>query len=329
MVPDSAEATLSGEPAALLRAASQLGKFWDRNVSHEVSESGIHVRAVGKSAHGARPSAGDNAVARLARALCTLDLAEEAIWAQWAVETVDTTGAALGIARTDDVAGPLTCNLGIMEYTERNTVRLTYNIRYPVTWNIADLLETHRPVREAQGWEMAEHHDQAPLYVPLDKEPVSTLLRVYQEETGDTTTKPASPAAAPTRARHAQHRGLRCGAFPAARTAPPTSRTSGSPSRRSSRRQRSTRTRFTSLQSDEVMLRRNRSHGAATTGSKNSEERYAGQSSKAYSMSRDIGHTGTGSFCRVGSKAMCFSGVRRDAILGNGGHESEATQCHL
>ncbi|HLJ57096.1 MAG TPA: dipeptidase PepV [Chthonomonadaceae bacterium] len=192
MVPDSAEATIVGAPAALLRAAAELSKFWDRNVSHEVTEAGIHVRAGGKSAHGARPSNGDNAVSRLARALATLDLAEKDAWLRWVIDTVDTAGAGLGIARADDVAGPLTSNLGIMETTERGTVRLTYNIRYPVTWNIADLLETHRPVREAKGWELAEHTDQPPLYVPLDKEPVATLLRVYQEETGDTTSKPGT-----------------------------------------------------------------------------------------------------------------------------------------
>ena len=192
MVPDFAEATLTGAPAALVNAAAQLSKFWDKNVSHEVSEAGIHVRAGGKSAHGARPAGGDNAVARLARALATLDLPENEIWLKWAAETVDTTGAALGIAAEDDVAGALTCNLGILEYTDRNTVRLTYNIRYPVQWSIGELLEAHRPIREARGWELAEHFDQPPLYVPLDREPVATLLRVYQEETGDTTSKPGT-----------------------------------------------------------------------------------------------------------------------------------------
>jgi succinyl-diaminopimelate desuccinylase len=192
MVPDYAEATLTGSPGALVQAAAELSKYWDRNVSHEVVEAGIVVRAGGKSAHGARPNLGDNAVARLAKALATLDLPETDTWLDWAAETVDTTGAALGIAREDEVAGPLTSNLGILETTAHGTVRLTYNIRYPVRWNIDGLLEAHRPVREAQGWELAEHHDQPPLFVPLDMEPVATLLRVYQEETGDTLSKPGT-----------------------------------------------------------------------------------------------------------------------------------------
>ncbi|HZP84729.1 MAG TPA: dipeptidase PepV [Chthonomonadaceae bacterium] len=192
MVPDSAEALLVGTPEALLGAVAALQKGWDQNVSFEVTEEGVIVRAVGKSAHGSHPTAGDNAVARLARALATLDLPEKGVWLDFVAETVDPTGAALGIAHTDDVAGPLTSNLGILETTDNGRVRLTYNIRYPVTWNVEALLEANRPVLEKSGWTLAEHHDQPPLYVPLDKEPVATLLRVYQQETGDIESKPGT-----------------------------------------------------------------------------------------------------------------------------------------
>lgn len=192
MVPDYAEATLTGTPDALDKAAATLSEFWDKNASFTASEGKIVVKAVGKSAHGAHPTAGDNAVVRLARALATLGLPDNDVWLNFVAETVDATGAALGIAHADDVAGPLTCNLGIMEFTDNRRIRLTYNIRYPVTWSIDALLAANRPVLEKNGWTLAEHHDQPPLYVPLDKEPVATLLRVYQEETGDTTSKPGT-----------------------------------------------------------------------------------------------------------------------------------------
>ena len=191
MVPDSAEALLQGTPEALYEAAMLLQRFWDKNVTFEATETGITVRAAGKSAHGSTPAVGDNAVARLARALATLPLPDADVWLQWIAETVDPTGAALGIAGKDDVAGPLTANLGIA-HIAGDTVHLTYNIRYPVTWTLTQLLESNRPVVEAQGWMLAEHHDQAPLYVPLDKEPVATLLRVYREASGDTTSEPGT-----------------------------------------------------------------------------------------------------------------------------------------
>jgi succinyl-diaminopimelate desuccinylase len=192
MVPESAEAELAGSPAELYAAVAQLHRFWDRNVTVEPMEKGLIVRAQGKSSHGSRPAGGDNAIARLARALATLELADTEVWLNFVAEAVDPTGAALGIAARDDVAGPLTSNLGLLEYLPSNSVRLTYNIRYPVTSNIDAVLAGNRPVLERAGWTLAEHHDHPPLYVPLDQEPVATLLRVYREETGDTQSKPGT-----------------------------------------------------------------------------------------------------------------------------------------
>ncbi len=192
MVPDSAEAHLAGTPDAIAAARSVLAKYWDKNVMVETKEGGLTVRALGKSAHGSRPTAGDNAVARLGKALAELDLPETETWLEWVAEKADPTGAALGIAGRDDVAGPLTSNLGSLEYTDTGRVRLTYNIRYPVTWKIEQLTAAVAPILQAEGWTLAETHDQPSLYVPLDQEPVATLLRVYQEETGDTTSQPVT-----------------------------------------------------------------------------------------------------------------------------------------
>ncbi len=189
MVPESAEARIEGDSEALLRAASSLHKHWDRNVAFEAGEAGITIRATGRSAHGSTPQAGDNAVSRLARALLELALPDDRPWLEWIVSSVDPTGAGLGIAGEDDVAGPLTNNLGVFEMDGR-TVRLTYNIRYPVTWTIDTLLARHRPFIEKAGWTLADYHDSVPLYVPLDQEPALTLMRVYQLETGDTESKP-------------------------------------------------------------------------------------------------------------------------------------------
>ncbi len=191
MVPEYAEATLAGTPDGLARAAQILDEYWDRNVTLHPANDTLRVVAQGKSAHGSRPTLGDNAVARLARALATLDLGDTKEWLDWIAKTVDTTGQALGITHTDDVAGPLTSNLGIFELSA-DMVRLTYNIRYPVTWNLDALIEANKAVRDKDGWTLAEQHDQAPLYVRLDEEPVATLLRVYRENTGDHTSQPGT-----------------------------------------------------------------------------------------------------------------------------------------
>jgi succinyl-diaminopimelate desuccinylase len=190
MVPDAATARLEGTPEAIAEAQKTLAKFWDKNVSVAQDSEALTISAVGKSAHGSRPQAGDNAVARLARALATLELDETECWLDWVNETNDPTGDALGIAHRDDVAGPLTSNLGILETTADGKIRLTYNIRYPVTWDITSLLAANKPIIDAGGWTLADYSDQPPLYVPLDKEPVATLLRVYREASGDTLSEP-------------------------------------------------------------------------------------------------------------------------------------------
>lgn len=193
MVPEKAEARLEGTADALYAAAILLGRFWDKNVTFAADAAGITLTALGKSAHGSHPEAGDNAIARLARALLELDLPNAHPWLRWITDSVDPTGAAMGISGRDDVAGPLTNNLGLAEIAETangQAVHLTYNIRYCVTWTIDDLLGKARPVLEARGWTLADHSDSPPLHVPLDRDPAATLLRVYQEETGDTETKP-------------------------------------------------------------------------------------------------------------------------------------------
>ena len=191
MVPDHAEARLEGEPGSLYPALVLLLRHWDRNLKVEADETGISLRAVGKSAHGSTPQDGDNAVARLAHALLRCDLPEDRPWLEWVTRSADPTGAGLGIQARDDVAGALTNNLGVFALTEE-TVRITYNIRYPVTWTVDHLLDRCKPILESAGWTLAHHEDSPPLYVPLDEEPVRTLLRVYREETGDTESMPGT-----------------------------------------------------------------------------------------------------------------------------------------
>jgi succinyl-diaminopimelate desuccinylase len=192
IVPDSARALITGDAMALDAATSRLSKFWDRNVSIELTSEGLTIDAIGKNAHGARPEGGDNAVSRLARAIAWLNVPEWDPVMAWINRSADTAGVTLGIAHSDEVAGPLTSNLGIATMSKSGDITLTYNIRYPVTWSIQLLMDRLAPVIETAGWGLVDHEDQPPLYVPLDQEPVATLLRVYQEETGDLTSTPGT-----------------------------------------------------------------------------------------------------------------------------------------
>lgn len=162
-------------------------------VSTEELDGGKQARVVAKgvSAHGSTPDAGVNAVAVLCDALLLLDHQEDQVaviqqihrWAE------DTTGKTLGIAGEDEVAGPLTCNLGIacLENGRQSNSVLTFNIRYPVTWNSETLRQRLESGIVDTGWTLEELSDQPPLYVPLDDPLAATLLAVYRDETGDQT----------------------------------------------------------------------------------------------------------------------------------------------
>ena len=83
--------------------------------------------------------------------------------------------------------------------------------------------------RRAGHW--PKSHDQPPLYVPLDKEPVATLLRVYRENTGDTESQPGTMGGGTYARATPAYRRVRRGLSTIARTAPPTNSTSASPCR--------------------------------------------------------------------------------------------------
>ena len=189
MVPDFAEARIEGPPTALVSAMKSLQRHWDKNVTYIADESGISLRAAGKSSHGAKPHAGDNAIQRLARVLISVDLPAHKEWLEWLDESAQPTGEGLGIRGEDEVVGPLTSNLAIVEVADRK-LRVTYNVRYLATWQFGDLLSRLTPALLKAGWELVDYSDSPPLHVPLDQEPARTLLRVYQEETQDFETKP-------------------------------------------------------------------------------------------------------------------------------------------
>ena len=187
MVPDTAEAFLEGElPRA--SAAARLNSIVGITTEEVGGDNRLRVVAKGVSAHGSTPDSGVNAVAVLCDALLMLDHQEDQVAVieqiqRWAS---DTKGEKLGIAGTDEIAGPLTCSLGVAELAEGRAA-LTFNIRYPVTWDSETLRECLTKGIDGTGWTLSELTDQPPLYVPQDDPLITTLLEVYRAETGDMT----------------------------------------------------------------------------------------------------------------------------------------------
>lgn len=147
---------------------------------------GVFVEAEGVSAHGSTPELGENAIGRLLLALDTLPFsgeAAEAVHFLAATLGMETDGKSAGIALHDGVSGALTLNLGTLDGNESG-MSLKINYRYPVTKEYDDCAPLLNRKFAAAGFRTDAEFHKAKLYIPEDSALVSTLLKVYKEQTG-------------------------------------------------------------------------------------------------------------------------------------------------
>lgn len=158
--------------------------------SFEANGSAVTIKVVGKGAHGASPQSGINAATFLAVFLDSYDFsgaAKEFIHIAAAFVHEDFYGEKLGVAFEDAKMGKLTMNAGLFVFKkdaeEGNFMSL--NFRYPKGLT-ADKLEAG--IKASIGKEGAElvqsGRNQEPHYVPADDPLVETLLKVYEDHTG-------------------------------------------------------------------------------------------------------------------------------------------------
>lgn len=191
MVPDKAEAIL--QPSAL--TAAQIAERYRRYLQQtglsgevQIGEEQVVLHMEGRSVHGMDPGKGVNAGTELLHFLATLKLdarAEQYIGFADRYLYRQHGGEALGIAHHDEEMGALTLNTGVLQYEAEGDASFRLNIRYPHSQSFEQwsaVLEKHG---EEAGFslEVAEHlppHRVDPQH-PL----VTTLQRVYTEQTGE------------------------------------------------------------------------------------------------------------------------------------------------
>ncbi|MCC6403251.1 MAG: Sapep family Mn(2+)-dependent dipeptidase [Fimbriimonadaceae bacterium] len=186
IVIDSCRARLRVSPEAKGEVEEALTKRWDRNVTTEWSGDVLEIEAVGKAAHGAWPFGGDNAATRLFRFLREIVPLDQKPAFEALFFAGHPGGDGLGIAGSDEPSGALTANLGIVE-TVAGKIRLTVNVRYPVTWagdQVSDRCVAFL-TKKAPSLTLAGFDDSKPLYFPLDHPMVTAICEAYRAETGD------------------------------------------------------------------------------------------------------------------------------------------------
>lgn len=173
--------------APSLRAVveAKLADAWDRNVTATWEGDQLVVEAAGKPAHGSTPFLGDSAATRAFRFLYELAPPDQEMAFENLLMTTHPSGAGLGILGADEPSGDLTANVGIAQMHE-GRIRLTVNVRYPVTWTIEDLRsKVGAYFAERPGLHLAEFTDSRPLYFPLEHPMVAAIVEAYEEETGE------------------------------------------------------------------------------------------------------------------------------------------------
>ena len=178
---------IPGECTAVVRGGEELaGKVltWglEKNlpVNAEVVPEGVRITAEGIPGHSAYPEGRRNAIGMM---ICLLrDLGAEGplkVLADAVGMTHD--GSGLGCACSDEVSGPLTCNMGILHLKDGAWTG-TLDMRCPVNADLPalrDAAKAHLPGFEVETLEMKPAH-----HVPADSELVTQLLAAYEEETG-------------------------------------------------------------------------------------------------------------------------------------------------
>ncbi len=154
-------------------------------IEFSIDKDRVEISATGKSAHGANPSSGINAISALIDLIGNLDLDDKEILDH--IKNIsqkvgyETDGKSLGIAGRDEMSGPLTVNLGLMEITTKK-MKLVLNIRYPIFFNLKMIKKQIEEAFKSLKVSIGHHHD--PLFVSPDNELIHILSDVYEDMTG-------------------------------------------------------------------------------------------------------------------------------------------------
>ena len=151
----------------------------------DYTEEACAVTVLGLSKHSKDAAEGVNAIVGLAESLSLIQPHPALLFIADAVGQ-DATGAALFGEIKDEPSGTLSFNIATLSIDEQHS-EIGIDIRIPVLADKGALVERLTEVAASYQLQYEEFDYLAPLYVPLDSPLVSTLMKVYQEETGDQT----------------------------------------------------------------------------------------------------------------------------------------------
>ena len=154
----------------------------------ELEDGQVQIVAKGVSAHASTPEKGCNAITAMLTLLTTMPFEGEGFRQLCGLASLfphgDGEGKAAGIAMGDEISGPLTITLDILHWDEQH-FEAAADCRASLCATHENLVEPLRAAAAQRGFQMDEScHLNPPHHVPADSPFVQTLLRVYEEYTG-------------------------------------------------------------------------------------------------------------------------------------------------
>ena len=194
MVADHARAVLKAESYAQIR--EELTQY-KNETGYQLNAKGIgkalEITALGVSSHGARPDQGLNAISVLLDFLSgiTFDNEDASEFLEFYKNHIgfELHGDSLGCGLSDEPSGKLILNVGMISLDDES-VRLTVNVRYPVTLSAEQVYDSIMPVVNQYNLGVIKRKHQAPIYIPKDDHLITTLMDVYRKHTGDRESEP-------------------------------------------------------------------------------------------------------------------------------------------
>ncbi|EJO5348087.1 dipeptidase PepV [Clostridium botulinum] len=188
MVPDYCEAGIECPDAdMIIRSVEYCANRNDIKLTAEEKEGLVVIKSFGIAAHGSTPEIGKNAIMQMFKFLSELPLGhcDELQFIRFFNKNVgeETDGKSFGVDLQDEPSGKLSFNIGTISMAN-NQIRMSLNLRYPVTHKVEELMDKFNKKIEGTGIKVENLEDQKPLYFDSEHPLVKSLQKVYQEQTG-------------------------------------------------------------------------------------------------------------------------------------------------
>lgn len=197
MVADSARAVVNSKKQKIYDEIKEKANQW-----REAGKMQINAKATGKSfeitvkgvsAHGAHPELGENAISNLMEFLGTLSFSNDDIndFIDFYNEHIgkQCDGKAIGCYMEDEESGHTVFNVGMIDL-DTKSVRLTVNVRYPISCSDNQIYDGMDQVCRKYNLGIVKDKHEKPIFIPKDDSFIETLMEIYRKHTGDTDSDP-------------------------------------------------------------------------------------------------------------------------------------------